>query len=219
MNWFRSWRSFLWQLPCPLCKRQSQGLWCSSCERQLQICQRENLRVSQVDLPLFVWGHYEGNLKRAIAILKYEKRPELGLDLGRRLGLAWIKEGLLKSVEQPAVLPIPLHPSKRKLRGFNQAERIAQGFCQVTDYQLVSRALLRVKETQAMFELPLNERRQNIRHAFQIGPDFAQLTSRRSLLLVDDIYTTGATVREAIQQLRRKDNVNVKVLAIAIPKK
>jgi ComF family protein len=153
-------------------------------------------------MPVFVWGAYSGTLKRAIAAIKYENHPELARPLGHWLGEAW-RNGQGAAGARVTVVPIPLHAAKLKKRGFNQAELLAQYFCEVTGLPLQRNGLERIRETEAQFSLSGAEREQNLAGAFTVGKGFRHRHQRAgSVLLLDDIYTTGATVRSAAQTLR-----------------
>ena len=155
------------------------------------------------EYPLFAWGKYDGDLSRAIATLKYENHPELGILLGKWLGASWISGDLIKDDIRPIVIPIPLHHHKLKTRGFNQAELIAKGFCQVTKYKLIADGLTRTKATQAMFDLKRDQRQANIDKAFQLSERLIKKPPRSPILIIDDIYTSGTTVREATRTLTK----------------
>ncbi|UBF25345.1 hypothetical protein K9N68_27645 [Kovacikia minuta CCNUW1] len=101
-------------------------------------------------------------------------------------------------------MPIPLHASRQKQRGFNQADLLAKHFCELTRLPLENRGLERSQETIAQFKLSATEREQNLADAFQIGRAFLQKAPSTPVLLLDDIYTTGATVKSATQILRRR---------------
>ncbi len=149
---------------------------------------------------MFAWGEYGGSLKRAIAALKYQNRPQLGRSFGYWLGQAWLAAQPGKTSIPLVVVPIPLHASKQNQRGYNQAELIGRYFCQITRLPLASQGLQRTRATTAQFGLSSQEREQNLTAAFQVGHG---LLASRSILLVDDIYTTGATARAAMQAFHR----------------
>jgi len=150
---------------------------------------------------LFAWGAYGGALKRVIAGLKYDNQPQLARPLGQWLAEAWLASTL--SPLQLTVVPIPLHPDKQKVRGYNQAALLAQSFCDVTRLSLRCRGLERSQSTEAQFGLSIAEREQNLAQAFCLGKDFLQRSPTQAVLLLDDIYTTGATARAALKTLRR----------------
>lgn len=189
--------------PCPLCQRSTAQILCLDCQRQLQqqrLPQPE--RFWRQPLPVFAWGSYGGTLKRAIASLKYDHHSQLAQPLGDWLAQQWLKSSLA-SPKSLIVVPIPIHPDKRQQRGFNQAELLAKVFCQRIGLPLSAQGLIRSRATEAQFGLSAADREQNLSGAFQVGQDFLTRHPQRAVLLLDDIYTTGATARAAAQILRR----------------
>ena len=162
----------------------------------------------QGDLPVFAWGKYQGELKRAIATLKYNNNPEIGVLLGKWLAKTWQANKIISPNLKLTIVPIPLHKTRLQSRGFNQAVSLARGFCQETGYYLESEALIRVKVTEAMFALNSTQRKKNLQNAFVISENWQKYRKSASILLLDDIYTTGTTLTEAAQILR-KQNINV----------
>lgn len=188
---------------CPLCDRPTSVEFCEFCQRQLQRCQLKNpSQLWQGELPIFIWGNYGGSLKQAIAALKYENKPELARPLGQWLGESWLKSSAICQ-KKLTVVPIPLHSAKLQERRFNQAELIAKSFCEYTGYKQQPLGLERIRETEAQFKLTPQQREENLADAFIVGKSLAQ-KSVSPVLLVDDIYTTGATVRAAAKVLRRR---------------
>ena len=199
---------------CPLCQRQTQDIICSYCDKKIQANYLPVWETKKAgNLPVFAWGKYEGYLKRAIACLKYEDKPELGVILGEWLGQSWLDTPQGKKISRLTVVPIPLHHHKLKLRGFNQSTKIAQGFCQVTGYSLQPQVLMRRRNTEAMFGLNPQQRQANVQNAFVVNKNFHSKTARSKILLLDDIYTTGSTIREADKALTQS---SIDVCAAAI---
>lgn len=204
----------VWRSPCALCDRpsQAQGL-CTACDRKLVATQlpadRRWLTIAP-GLPLLAWGLYDGALKRAIATLKYDGQTKLATALGHGLGRMWLEPSPTSPIapivqrlmcESPLVIPIPLHENRQRDRGFNQAELLAVSFCDVTGLTLARSGLRRVRDTQTQFSLKTGDRVANLRDAFTIGSSLLQQRPR-SVILVDDIYTSGATVRSALERLQ-----------------
>lgn len=202
-RWFRPVLDLCFNSNCPLCQRSTAQEVCLDCERQLQQCRWTDLQPLAEGWPVLAWGRYDGALRRAIATLKYNNTPQLARPLGRWLGQCW--QTYAASVALPAltVVPIPMHPEKQKSRGFNQAELIAEAFCQHTQLPLEREGLLRVRATEAQFGLSAGARADNLANAFAVGEVLLNRRSPKSILLVDDIYTTGATAHSAAQTLRR----------------
>jgi len=218
--------------PCPLCQRAGQPLLCLDCQQQLQDCRqgdRKDYQQSQqaisdpllqkLQLPLVSWGRYEGPLKRAIAQLKYHDTPALAEPLGEGLAETWLRAQQNNQAKiRPWVIPVPMHREKQRQRGFNQAELIARSFCRHTGLPMLAQGLQRIQATQAQFELSPAERQRNVAQAFAIGPELLRQQRRRQqrpVLLLDDIYTTGATVG-AIAQLLAAAHIPIAgVVAVA----
>lgn len=199
------------QSPCPLCQRFTSRDLCSGCEQQLRRCQLTSSDPARSP-EVFAWGAYTGTLKRTIAVLKYQQCPQLARPLGNWLADAWLADGKTLPVA-PIVVPIPIHAERRQQRGFNQADLIARGFCNVTGYPLLSQGLQRHRMTEAQFGLSARDREQNLQSAFSLGSGWSPQFCQRPVLLIDDIYTTGATVRAAIQTLATHQ---IRVLGVAI---
>lgn len=187
---------------CPLCQRATSEEFCLDCTRQLKRCQLSHPSfLWQGQIPVFVWGIYGGILKRAIAALKYENQPQIARPLGHWLGQTWLNSQL--GSRTLIVVPIPLHTDKQKQRGYNQATLLAQSFCEITGLQLQQNGLERIRATEAQFKLSATERSKNLAMAFNLGLGFRHNRPTNSVLLLDDIYTTGATTRAAVQTLRQ----------------
>lgn len=205
-NWTRNFKELLnlfLESNCPLCQRPTSKEFCQDCAKQLQRCQMPNPNcLWQGQLPVFAWGIYGGKLKRAIAALKYENQPQLARPLGYWLAQAWLNSQLAST--RLIVVPIPLHPEKQKQRGYNQAALLAQSFCEITGLKLQQMGLERIRGTEAQFGLTVSEREKNLAMAFQVGSGFRRHHPASPVLLLDDIYTTGATARSAAQTLQQQ---------------
>lgn len=190
------------QSNCPLCQRQTSQEFCQYCVKQLHSCHiPDPSKRWQESIPVFAWGSYSGSLKRAIATMKYENHPQIARPLGQWLGEAWLNSP--QKNRRLIVVPIPLHPSKQKKRGYNQAALIAQSFCQTSGLKLKQNGLARVRETDAQFGLSALEREKNLTEAFALGKEFHRCHPDVPVLLIDDIYTTGATAKSAVQVLHQ----------------
>ncbi len=227
MTWTKNFKdlfNLFLQSNCTLCQRPTSQEFCQNCAKQVQKCQISNpCCLWQNPLPVFAWGAYGGMLKRAIAVMKYDNQPQIARPLGQWLAQAWLLHSPIRdhlaSPDPPVLLrtnhsnphlgdrklvvvPIPLHPSKQKQRGYNQAALIAQSFCEITGLQLKLNGLERIRVTEAQHSLSAFEREKNLAEAFGLGQDFCR-RSDATVLLVDDIYTTGATASSAMQTLRQ----------------
>jgi ComF family protein len=111
------------------------------------------------------------------------------------------------------IVPVPLYPTKQREREFNQAERMGRGLSKATGIRLNSRLLRRVQPTRTQTRLSREERRANVSKAFRLRPGI-DLTGAR-LLLVDDVFTTGATTNACARVLREAGASDVCVWTVA----
>jgi len=112
-----------------------------------------------------------------------------------------------------ALVPVPLHPRRRRERGFNQAELIAAAISRCTGVTVLGSALVRRKDTAPQTGLSAAARRGNMRGAFAVRRR-AQIAQRR-LVLVDDVLTTGATALACARALREAGAIEVRLLSVA----
>jgi ComF family protein len=143
--------------------------------------------------------------------MKYENQPQIARPLGQWLAQAWLVSAPQCS-QKIVVVPIPLHASKQKQRGYNQAALIAQSFCETTGFTLKPNGLERMRGTEVQHKLSLTEREKNLAQAFALGKDFLHRNPKTSVLLIDDIYTTGATAKSAVNTLSQ---AKIAVLGLA----
>jgi len=165
------------------------------------------------------YGSYEGGLRELIHLLKYEQvRPAADV-LGRMLAEAIADLAPSFPAEQVVIVPVPLHATKRRQRGFNQSELIARAALKILSaearnrFQLSSGLLERLRPTQSQIGLSRHQRRENLRGAFAVIKP--EQVSGREILLVDDVFTTGTTVTECARVLRRAGASKVFVATVA----
>ena len=151
---------------------------------------------------------YEGVLARAIHMFKYHKCPSLASPLAD-LMLVWREQ--IPPVD--LVLAVPLHPKRLRVREFNQSLLLAHRLASRLGLPLSLSHLLRVRPTLPQTELHRADRVQNVRRAF--AAQHADTLKGRTVLLVDDVFTTGATVNECAKALRRAGVKGVFVWTLA----
>ena len=218
---------------CGLCDRPTPSILCDDCQIQFLSCQyTKPHQFWHPPLPVFAWGHYTGTLKRGIAALKYHNQPAIAQLLGQWLGNAWIQSTLANTpsangVSQRnaqrslVVIPVPANEAKKKRRGYDQAELIAQAFCRTTRLPLDLHRVYRIEDTVPMHGLSLQERQGNVQGKFRLHPRFIKTFKHRvnrrgngpqtnapAILLLDDIHTSGATLN-AIAHLLRQHQMSV----------
>jgi ComF family protein len=160
------------------------------------------------------YGVYQDEMREMVHLLKYERMRIVARPLGAMLAEAITSLELQGDV---AVVAVPLYPSKERQRGYNQAVLLADEALAVMKsakgFRAAHGALIRVRDTDSQFALNPRMRRQNLRGAFAVK-DAAAL-SNRTVLLVDDIYTTGATAKECARVLLQGGAAKVFVATLA----
>ena len=99
------------------------------------------------------------------------------------------------------VVPVPLHPRRTRIRGFNQAEILAEAIAPGLDIPVVP-ALVRARDTQPQVRLRADQRRENVENAFAVDDGHLETLGGSRVLLVDDVLTTGATLGSAAAELQ-----------------
>jgi len=238
--WFS--RTFRWVLNlvfppvCPICKtlldREENPIICPTCHKEIRLvrppmCPRCGLPIPSGDGEGYLcgpclsdrWyfefhrtsGLYEGALREAIHRFKYEGAfPLIRV-------LADLLQPTLRTLSQDypvdVMVPVPLHIRRLRERGFNQALLLAKELSRRTGVPYAERALKKVKDTPVQIALKKKERKKNLKGAFQVKDQKA--IQGKAVVLVDDVYTTGATVNECSRALLKGGATRVAVLTVA----
>ena len=194
----------------PACDRCWQNLrhytppWCSRCGAPLARpdAPHECLPAGSAVRALRALGPYEGVLRDLLHALKFDRRRSLAVPLGSRLQSS--ADELFEGAD--ALVPVPLHPWRQWRRGFNQAADLAIALR--ANGRPIWPAVRRRRSTRPQFELDANRRHANVRTAFAIGgwtpwqrARWAGRIAGRTLILVDDVTTTGATLEACAEVL------------------
>lgn len=184
---------------------------CTNCSRPLT--GGRGLCVECGAAPIFgrVWamGLHRGALREAIHHVKFNGREALGAPLGRLLA-DQIPTG------HELVVPLPLHPSRLRERGYNQAALIARGLAEGMGLPVAEGALVRLRRTGHQAKLDREDRLRNLRGAFGTHRAKDPPWAGRAVLLVDDVLTTGATASAAAEVLRETGAIQVDLAVLAV---
>lgn len=191
---------------CPGCGRPFDS------EESLTASPSHCCRSCRLSPPLFDQalsvGYFEGSLREAIHVFKYRPLRALGAPLGR-----WMAGNVRQLAQHDIVLPVPLHRSRLRRRGFNQALLLAHAVSLRHAVPLSCDTLLRIRPTRPQVELSGAERSANVRGAFAV-PRPAEVQGLR-ILLIDDVFTTGATLNECARALKAAGAGAVSALTLA----
>ncbi len=217
--------------PVPICETCwtefpiQKGPVCPRCGDLLDIQDPavNRCRACRLAPPPFVravsYGPYEGRMREAIHALKYDRL----LGAARRMGAMLAVAIAQLAADAPAgvlVIPVPLHRSKYSQRGFNQARMLASHAIRVLrtthpgwQLRLAAKAVIRQRPTESQAGLTTRQRRLNVRGAFLVSAPGA--VTARNVLVIDDIFTTGATARSVSRALLGAGAANVWVATLA----
>jgi ComF family protein len=179
---------------CAGCGRVD-SIWCAACAQEvdrLPFPAVRSLSTSASLQAVAVTGLHEGRLQKGLWALKYENIRQVAVPLGQRLAArladtSWTIDTLV---------PVPLHIDRQQQRGYNQAALLASAVSEVTGIPMLSQALERQIDTRSQVGLNAEERQANVQDAFRARPD---LIAHQTILLIDDVYTTGATLEACAQ--------------------
>jgi ComF family protein len=201
----------------PLCVRCGEALGFETSVQDDAQCRP--CRVTPPDFEQAVaHGVYRGTLRSLLHLLKYSGLEPLAQPLGIRLAQRILEiPGLPENL---VVVPVPLYRGKRRERGFNQAERLARSSVALLrrrrpslHLHLETGLLARQRATESQAGLSPHQRRANVRGAFSVPRP--EKVKGRDILLIDDIYTTGATARACASVLKRAGAAHVWVATVA----
>jgi ComF family protein len=180
--------------------------------QELRVRLVENGTVS--DIAACFLFEKEGALQKMIHGLKYEGKTSIGRLLGRELGSILLARDVTGN--SALLVPVPLHRLKERERGYNQSTCICRGIADVTGIPVVNSLLLRKKYTGSQTHLHLEERRKNVLEAFAINNRDRARVRGSTIILVDDVMTTGATINECAAVLRRGGATDVIAASVAL---
>jgi ComF family protein len=190
------------RLICDTCWDLIKGFeapYCSGC-RSLLFDRLYCRECRSSPMVMFSLGYFDDHLQSIIHDLKFHGLKPLAAGLGR--GLADLIVPVADRVKADLVIPVPLHESRRLGRGFNQAEEIAREISRQLNVSLQSDLLFATRKTKQQARLPAAQREANVRGAFAVDDENGVLKGKR-IILVDDVTTTGATLRENARVLRQ----------------
>ncbi|HWR45794.1 ComF family protein [Sporomusa sp.] len=211
-DWLEAILSLLFPQRCPACRQwaDSHG-WCQACMGKLAKASQVALAIhnlTSLDECLAV-ADYSGPVQRLIRDMKFRRVTKYAERHSRLLDHA-IAPGRYHEID--AVVPVPLHAERLKERGFNQTALIFKPWA-VRQGLIWLDALERTRATAPQWELSLKERRKNSKGAFKVTRP--ELIIGKSILLVDDIFTSGITMNECSVVLKQAGAIKVKGLALA----
>jgi len=156
----------------------------------------------------------KGHLQQLLHNLKYNNKPEIGVELGNYLGQEMKKNNL---DDFDMLIPVPLHPKRQKTRGYNQSEEIAKGITQVIEKEIDTKSIIRNTYTNTQTQKNKTERWDNVEGIFTIK-NLKKLENKH-ILIVDDVITTGSTIESLANVIKTIPNTKISIASLAVAKK
>lgn len=217
---------------CPICDDiipMKEGLACEACCKKIKYVSEPKCRKCGKELRneekifctdcdthkhSFDYGFalydYQ-SMKESIYRFKYKKRAEYAKFYAKDIWDRYAEE--IKKMGAEALIPVPLHKSKLKVRGYNQAELIAKELSKLSGIPCNSKIVYRIRKTVPQKELDVVERENNLKKAFNIPSDVVKLNKT---IVIDDIYTTGSTIDAVSGELKQRGMRNVYFITLCI---
>jgi len=187
-------------------------LLCQDCFNSLKTNKADHFKNEYIDQIHVCASFHNELLQKLIHFYKYNYIQELSLSLSQ-LMIDYYNQ-IENKLENPIIIPVPLHKKKLLMRCFNQAHLIAINFSEKFRYNLKNDLITRIKHTKQQAQLNKKGREENMKNAFQIlDKNFVE---GKNFIIIDDVYTTGSTVSEIAKLL--KDNNANKIWCLVIAK-
>ena len=172
---------------CAGCGR-IDAFWCEQCELDLETMPLlENVRQLPGLAGITSTAPHKGIIREAVQGLKYENARPVAIPLGQRLSRQLQAQHWMIDM----IAPVPLHTSRLAERGYNQAQLLAEQVAHHMNIPCVPHALTRERNTQSQVTMSAQERLTNVAKAFSANPE---IVANQRVLIIDDVYTTGATL-------------------------
>jgi len=159
----------------------------------------------------FSYYSRDSRIRKLIHQLKYKGAREIGAELGRIYAVSLMSSKFLDDIDM--IIPVPLHPSKVRQRGFNQSDEISLGISSVSGLPVDTATLVRKTVTQTQTRKSRYDRWTNVSDIFFVTDE--DKLKGRHVLLVDDVITTGSTIEACADEILKTEETKVSVAAIA----
>ncbi len=154
------------------------------------------------------------SVQKLIQLLKYNKRYDIGIWLGKMLAMRIVESGLHSCWD--GIVPVPLHSKKERQRGYNQSQAIAKGLSAILSIPVIDDVLQRTRFTVSQTTMNKTQRRSNMRNAFKVNRDTGVALIGKHVLVLDDVLTTGATIESCASELLTIQGLKISVATIGL---
>jgi len=210
---------------------EKEGVLCEACMRSLPRTEQAAIRENSTEMSLwgearsraaakkvmhleraaaFLFFEKDHSIRRVIHVMKYADRPEIGAALGRQAAIEMQYADFFDEID--VIIPIPLHKKRLRSRGYNQSEYIARGLSAITGIPVDTTHVTRERNTPKQALQGGEGRKTNVQNAF--GVNHPEQLYHKHILLVDDLLTTGETMRACMKAMRTIRGAKISVFAL-----
>lgn len=202
---------WIYKKKCYFCKNSKESaIMCSKCYNEMDYLHFSINRIVN-GKKVYCAGVYEKNLQKLIRGLKYHRQKDLAYFLAKFMLEYWQNITDKKSFQ---VVPVPIYYKRKKKRKYNHMELTGIEFCRLGGYNYNPNLIERLKDTKPQYKLSKNERIKNLSNAFKVNKDKLM---DGTILLIDDICTTGSTFEEMIKELNKNGITDIVCLTATTP--
>ncbi len=223
------WNSLMDLFYPPLCYacgkyiEKQENILCDECLKALPRTEHFKLKDNKVemlfwDIPklkkggAFCFYQHGSDFRKLIHNMKYYNRPFIGEYLGKLAATEYQNSNFFEGVD--LLVPIPLHPKRLRQRGYNQAEYICKGISEVTNIPVDTTHLVRIVNNETQTHKSTEQRRLNTENIFQVRQP--QAWRHKHIMLIDDVITTGSTIRSSIKVITPIVGTRLSVFALGM---
>lgn len=202
---------WVYKKKCYFCRSSKEAVkMCSSCYEEMDFLPVKINRIVE-GKKVYCAGIYSKNLQKLIRGLKYHKQRDLAYYLAKFMYEYFLKIGDIKDFE---IVPVPIFPKREKIRKYNHMNLVGEEFARLSGGILNKTLIKRVKDTKPQYKLKRAQRLQNLQNAFKVE---SENYYGKTLLLIDDICTTGSTFEEIIKEFAKHGITDIICLAATTP--
>ena len=210
-KFFENLLDWIYKKKCYFCKSSKEAVkMCSVCYDTLDYLPVKVNRIIE-GKKVYCAGIYSKNLQKLIRGLKYHNQPDLAFYLAKFM---WEYFEKITDENCFEVVPVPIFPKREKKRKYNHMNLVGEEFCRFSKNEFNKDLITRIKDTKPQYKLKRNERLVNLSSAFKVTKENYK---GKTVLLIDDICTTGATFEEMIKELTKNGITNIVCLAATTP--
>lgn len=210
LKFFDTLLDWIYKKKCYFCKNSKESVkMCSKCYDELEHLPTSVNRVTEGKM-VYCAGIYSKNLQKLIRGLKYHNQPDLAYYLAKFMA-EYLSDMPQKDYE---IVPVPIYPKREKQRKYNHMNLTGEELSKITGYSLNKNLIKRIKDTKPQYKLKRSERIINLSGAFKVDK---QNYNGKTLLLIDDICTTGSTFEAMIKELEKNGIEDIVCLAATTP--